>query len=107
MRVASQAVALLRRRKGRPAASAPGLPFRRLTVGIGPEDREAADLLVAAGIIHLVEFVPRPEFGADRVPQELHQLDPLDGAHAARAAHIKIKVLAQFWVEKIASVRIE
>src|SRR4051794_41238801 len=45
-----------------------GLPLRRLTVGIGPEDREAADFLVAAGIVDLIEFVPSPELATDRVP---------------------------------------
>src|SRR5215469_7911017 len=38
---------------------------------------EHADELMAAGIIHLVELVARAEFGADRVPQELHDLDAL------------------------------
>ena len=36
--------------------------------GIGAEDREAADLLVAAGLVDLVELVPPAEFGADRIP---------------------------------------
>jgi hypothetical protein len=36
-------------------------------------------LLVVAGVVALVELVPAAELGADRVPHQLHQLDPLDG----------------------------
>src|ERR1043166_5206311 len=36
-----------------------------------------ADVLVVARVVRLVEAMAARELGADRVPQELHQLDPL------------------------------
>src|SRR5262245_28054247 len=36
-----------------------------------------ADVLVVAGVVGLIEPVAAGEFRADRVPQELHELDPL------------------------------
>src|SRR5262249_7424834 len=47
-----------------------------------------ANELVAAGIVHLVKLVASAEFGADRVPQKLHDLDALLVVDAVRAAHI-------------------
>src|SRR6202007_1199601 len=38
---------------------------------------EHADELVAAGIVHLVQLVAGAEFGPDRIPEELHDLDAL------------------------------
>src|SRR3984957_19335807 len=35
------------------------------------------DILVITGIIALVEFMASAEFGADRIPQQLHHLDAL------------------------------
>src|SRR5579863_5062654 len=84
-----------------------GLPAFGLARVDRAEEGEAADLLVAAGIVDLVEFVARAELGADRIPQELHQLDPLDRSDAAGAAHIKVEVFAQFRNAEVAGMRIE
>src|SRR5207244_2057177 len=55
----------------------------------------------------LVELVPTAELGTDRVPQELHELDPLDRVDAARAAQVEVEVAAQVRVLEIARVRVE
>src|SRR5947207_4813813 len=54
--------------------------------------RKEANQLMAAGVIHLVELVPRPELAADRVPQELHDLDALLVVDAVGAADVAGKV---------------
>src|SRR5437588_6855311 len=74
------------------------LPAIVLAGGERAEQRVAADLLVAAGVVDLVELVPAAELGADRVPQELHELDPLDRVDPARAAHVEVEVLAEIRV---------
>src|SRR6266446_10078078 len=71
------------------------LPAIVLAGGERAEERVAPDLLVAAGVVDLVELVPAAELGADRVPQELHDLDPLDGVHAARSPEVEVEVLAK------------
>src|SRR5262249_43770734 len=58
------------------------LPAVVLARGQRAEERVAADLLVAARVVDLVELVAAAELGADRVPQELHQLDPAHGVDA-------------------------
>src|SRR5213080_3433763 len=45
--------------------------------GARAPQRLEADILVVAGVIHLVELVPAAELRANRVPQELHYLDAL------------------------------
>ena len=60
---------------------------------MAPKQRVAADLLVAAGVVDLVELVAAAELGADRVPQELHQLDALDRVDTARAAEVEVEIL--------------
>src|SRR5262245_40184631 len=64
------------------------LPAIVLPRGERAEQRVAPDLLVAAGVVDLVELVAAAELCADGVPQELHQLDPLDRLDSARAPHI-------------------
>src|SRR4051812_13781732 len=44
------------------------LPSIILPGGDRSEQRVPADLLMAAGVIHLIEFVPCAEFGANRIP---------------------------------------
>src|SRR5438876_9956365 len=61
------------------------LPALGLARMLCAQEREAPDLLVAARVVDLVEFVAGTELAADRVPQELHQLDPLDRGDAAGA----------------------
>src|SRR5215471_18356148 len=78
-----------------------------LTRGERAEQRVAADLLVAAGVIDLVELVAAPELGSHRVPQELHELDALDGVDAARASQVAIEVAAEVRRLEVASVRVE
>src|SRR5262245_11680414 len=51
------------------------LPAIVLPRGQGTEQRVAPDLLVAARVVDLVELVAAAELAADRVPQELHELD--------------------------------
>src|SRR6516225_4452388 len=64
-----------------------------------------ADQFVAAGIIHLIELVTRAEFAADRVPQELHDLDALLVIDAVRAAHIFGEAAVDFGIFEIADMR--
>src|SRR6516164_3736391 len=64
------------------------LPALVLARGERSEQRVAADFLVAAGVVDLIEFVARAELCANRIPQELHQLDALDRRDAARASDI-------------------
>src|SRR5436305_16688 len=45
--------------------------------GARAPQRLEADILVVAGVVHLVELVPAAKLRADRVPQELHYLDAL------------------------------
>src|SRR5262249_11294426 len=52
------------------------------TRGARVPHRLDADVLVVAGVVALVELVPGTELGADRVPQQLHDLDALLVAHA-------------------------
>src|SRR5215468_7655071 len=59
------------------------------------EERVAADLLVAARVVDLIELVAAAELAADGVPEELHQLDALDGVDAARAAQVRVEVLLE------------
>src|SRR5262245_28363549 len=51
-----------------------------------------ADVLVVAGVVAFVELVTAAEFGADRVPEKLHDLDALLVIDAMRAAHIAREV---------------
>src|SRR2546428_5006661 len=83
------------------------LPALVLARGDGAEERVAPDLLVAAGVVDLVELVPAPELGPDRVPQELHELDPPDRVHAARSPEIEIEVLAEVSRLEVLRVRVE
>src|ERR1019366_8531697 len=48
--------------------------------------RLGADVLPPAGVVALIQFVPAADLGADRVPQQLHDLDPLDILDAVRGA---------------------
>src|SRR4030088_1437757 len=43
-----------------------------------------ADVLVVAGVVHLVELGAAAELGADGIPQKLHRLDALFVADAVR-----------------------
>src|SRR5262249_60950064 len=67
------------------------LPAVVLARGEGTEQGVAADLLVAARVVDLVELVPAAELGADRVPQKLHELDPLDRVDTAGAAQVEVE----------------
>ena len=65
---------------------------------IGPgrariEQRLDADVLVVARIVDLVKLMAPAELGADRVPQQLHDLDALAIADIVRAAHIFGEIL--------------
>ena len=51
-------------------------------------EREQAHELVAARVVHLVEFVSRAELGPDRVPQQLHCFDAFLVVDSVRAAHV-------------------
>src|SRR5215510_15976380 len=51
------------------------LPAVVLTGAQGAEQGVAPDLLVAAGVVDLIELVAAAELGANGVPQELHELD--------------------------------
>src|SRR6516165_602296 len=83
------------------------LPAIVLARGDGPQQSEAADFFVAAGVIDLVEFMTSAELGADRVPQQLHQLDPLDGRDAARASDVEVEIFAKLGHGEIARMRVQ
>ena len=63
-----------------------------------------ADLLVVAGVVALVKFVPRAELRADRVPDQFEEFDALLGA-AVRAAVILVDQRAQVVVEQVLVTR--
>src|SRR5471032_3091381 len=69
---------------------------------LGAEQAIAPNLLGRAGIIDLVELVAAAEFGADRVPQQLEQLDPLLGRIAGGAAQIFVELGADLRAVEIA-----
>src|SRR5437870_12740363 len=83
------------------------LPPIVLARGERTEQRVAPDLFVAAGVIDLVELVATAELGADRVPQELHELDPLDRVDPARPPQLEAEVLASIRGLEVARVRVE
>src|SRR5262249_52366047 len=83
------------------------LPAIVLARGERAEQRIAADLLVAARGIDLVQLVPAAELGSDRVRQELHQLHALDRVDAAGAAQVQVEILAQIRVLEVPGVRVE
>ena len=73
----------------------------------GAEQGVAADLLGRAAIIDLVELVATTEFRSYRVPQELHQLDPLLRLVAVRAAEIAVEIGADLGVLEVHGVAVE
>src|SRR3954465_16056428 len=66
--------------------------------GLRVLQREYTHQLVAAGVVHLVEFVTRAEFGTHRIPQHLHDLDALLVVDAVGAADVARKVLVDVGV---------
>src|SRR5262245_3263715 len=83
------------------------LPAIVLARGQRPEERVAPDLLVASRVVDLVQLVPASELAPDRVPQELHQLDPLDRVDPARAPEVQVEVLPEVRRLEIAGVRVQ
>src|SRR5215470_2364344 len=83
------------------------LPAVVLTRGERAEQGVAADLLVAAGVVDLVELMAATELGSHGVPQELHELDALDGVDAARAPEVAIEIAPEVCRLEVASVRVE
>ena len=67
--------------------------------------RKDAHQLVAAGIVHLVELVAGAEFGADGVPQKLHDLDAVLVADVVGAADIFGQIFVDVGIFEIARVR--
>src|SRR5947207_7384455 len=57
------------------------------------EQGVAPDLLVAARVVDLVELVAPAELAADRVPQELHQLDAAHRVYPARTTQVEAEIL--------------
>src|SRR5262245_47984569 len=49
----------------------------------GTEQCVSPDLLMTAAVVDLVELVAPAELGADRIPQQLHQLYPIDRLDSA------------------------
>src|SRR5215475_11789387 len=62
------------------------LPAVVLSGSEGAEQGVAPDFLVAARVVDLVQLVAAAELRPDRVPQELHQLDPLHSVDTAGAS---------------------
>src|SRR5262249_61326811 len=67
------------------------LPAVVLAGGEGAEQRVAADLLVAARVVDLVELVAAAELRAHRVPQKLHELHALHGLDAPPAPQVALE----------------
>lgn len=63
-----------------------------------------AALLVAAGVVDLVQFVARTEFGADRVPQQLEGLGAFFGVDAIGAAGVLVQERSHLGVEEVLGV---
>src|SRR6267142_3400855 len=55
---------------------------------LGHLPRDQADGLGSARVVPLVQLVAAAELGADRVPQELHELDAIDRVGAVGAAQV-------------------
>src|SRR5215471_4454110 len=72
-----------------------------------PEESVAPDLFVAARIVDLVELVPAGELGADRVPQELHELDAPHCVDTARTSQIEVQISAEVRRFEVLGVRVE
>src|SRR5215510_13266986 len=83
------------------------LPVVVLPGGEGTEQGVATDFLVAARVVDLVQLVPAAELGAHRVPQELHELDPLHGVDAARAPKVEIEILSEVRRLEVPRVRVQ
>src|SRR5262245_14066912 len=83
------------------------LPAIVLPGGERPEQRVAPDLLVASGVVDLVQLVAAAELAADRIPQELHQLDASHRVDAPRPAQVEVKILAQVRRPEVLRVRVE
>src|SRR5580658_6959309 len=62
-----------------------------------------ASVLMIARVVALVELMPAAELGADRVPEQLHDLDPFDGVDPVRAADVPVQVAADLRVLKVAA----
>src|SRR4030095_63630 len=60
-----------------------------------------ADVLVVAGVVHLVELVAAAELGAHRVPKKLHHLDALLVTDAVRPAHVFGEILVDLRIAEI------
>src|SRR5262245_62470513 len=71
-----------------------------------PEEGVAPDFLVAARVVDLVELVPAAELGADRVPQELHELDAPHCVDTARTSQIEVQVPAEVRRLEVLGVRV-
>src|SRR5215475_15310497 len=83
------------------------LPAVVLPGAQGAEQRVAPDLLVAAGVVDLVELVAAAELRPDGVPEELHELDALHGVDTARAAEVEIEVAPEVSRLEVPRVRVE
>ena len=76
-------------------------------VGVRNVERDEAVFFGGPGIIDLVEFVPSTKFRADGVPEQLHQLDPLFGIIATRAANVLVEVGAQGGIVEVPRTGVE
>src|SRR5262249_30301380 len=56
---------------------------------------------VAARVVHLIELMACAEFTADRIPQQLHHLDPRLVVDAARSAHVFLKVFVDLGILEV------
>src|SRR5579875_486431 len=70
----------------------------RASRGRGEQHLEA-DVLVVTRVVALVQLVAPAELGADRIPQQLHQLHPLDRVIAVGAADVLVEYRPDLRVE--------
>src|SRR5439155_5279855 len=79
----------------------------RLAARLGHVQGDDADGLRPARVVALVQLVPPAELGPHGVPEELHQLDALDGAGAVGAAQVLVEVGAQRRRPEVGGVRVQ
>jgi hypothetical protein len=84
-----------------------GLEPLGLAVVVSHLPGEEPDGLGRARVVALVQLVPAAELGAHGIPQELQQLDALDGAAAIGAAQIPVQVRTELRRLEVRRVRVQ
>src|ERR1700730_2854330 len=72
------------------------LVFGGLPEHVGCHQDFETNALVIAKVITLIEFMPTAELAAHRVPQQLHELDTVEGTVTIRTTYELIEIFADF-----------